>query len=474
MDDQLYQKALEFASLAHHGQTRLSGEPYINHPVAVAKTLQDWRLDQTAIIAGLLHDTVEDGGAIREDIVKEFGEEVAQVVDGVTKVTHIHFTGSGEEEFVENLRKMILVMAKDLRVVLVKLADRLHNMQTLQYLSSEKQIENAKETLEIYSPLAERLGMGELKSQLEDLAFPYIYHQDYSWLKKYSTPYFKKSQKIISKIRRSLLNALAQTIPHFSLESRAKCLYSLYRKLLRPEHDKDITKIHDLIALRILVDTVEQCYIALGIVHKLYRPVPYLGIRDFIANPKPNGYRSIHTNVFGPNGFIVEVQIRTFDMHEQAEMGIAAHWNYAHAKSAGASDEKLEQGKLTADSAKLSWVKQLVAWQKQITNSQEYLDALKFDALQQRNLVFSPKGDVYDLPKGATPIDYAYAVHSKMGNQASGAKVNGKMVPLHHKLANGDVVEIIIDRKRSKPSHEWLDFAVTTTARHQIAKTLKN
>ena len=474
MDEAPYQQALEFAQLAHHDQTRLSGEPFVSHPQAVAATLRDWGLDQTAIIAGLLHDTVEDGGATRDDLVKQFGEEVALIVDGVTKITGIHLTGSTEEQFVENLRKMILVMAADLRVVLVKLADRLHNMRTLQYLSPAKQIENARETLEIYAPLAERLGMGKVKGELEDLAFPYVYPDDYRWLKSYSAPYYKTAGKYMEKVRRDVHSAISSAgIKNALVSARSKHMYSLYRKLLRPENNRDITKIHDLMALRILVDTPEQCYIALGIIHKLYRPVPYLGVRDFIANPKPNGYRSIQTNVFGPEGHIAEVQIRTYAMHDQSEMGVAAHWHYSAAKSAGASDEKLEKGHVEV-SDKLSWVKQLVSWQNEITDSQEYLTALKFDALQHRNLVFSPVGDVYDLPRGATPIDYAYAVHTKLGHQTGGAKVNGKLVPLNQPLHNGDVVEIIIDRKRTKPSHEWLGFVVTTTARHHISKALKN
>ncbi len=472
-DDPLIQKAYEFAGLAHSGQKRLSGDVYITHPVQVAKTLQDWKLDQTTIIAGLLHDTMEDGAATREDITTEFGEEVTQLVDGVTKITGVRLTGSPQEDFVENLRKMILVMARDLRVVLVKLADRLHNMQTLQYLSPEKQIENARETLEIYAPLAERLGMGEIKGQLEDLAFPYLYPSDYQKLKTQTRNLFTSGDRYIAKFRRELLTLLVSRHLSAEINIRHKHLYSLWRKLQRPEIDGDLTKIHDLVAARVLVNTIENCYLVLGTIHGKWRPVPYLGVSDFIANPKPNGYRSIHTKVFGPQGKIVEIQIRTYQMHEEAEMGLAAHWQYSTAKSAGASDAKLQSGQVTAGD-KLSWIKQLVAWQREITDSQEYFDALKFDALQHRNLVFSPKGDVFDLPRGATPVDYAYAVHTKLGHQASGAKVNGKLVSLNHKLVNGDVVEIIIDRKRNNPSHDWLDSVVTTTARREISKALKN
>ncbi len=472
MDTDLYKKALDFATLAHDGQKRLSGEPFITHPVAVAQTLDKWHLDDTAIIAGLLHDTVEDGGATREDIVKEFGEEVATIVDGVTKITKIHLKGSTDEQFVENLRKMLLVMAQDLRVVLVKLADRLHNMQTLEYLSEEKQKENAKETLEIYAPLAERLGIGEVKGILEDLSFRYAYPEKYRELTELTSKYYSEAEIYAEKFKKQLYQLLQKKIPGVVINARRKHLYSLYRKLERPEIDGDIKKLHDLVASRVLVNTIEECYLALGAIHGKWHPVPYLGVSDFIANPKPNGYRSIHTKIFGPEGRIVEIQIRTFEMHQQAEMGVAAHWQYAQAKSQGATDEKLQKG-LVVTPGKLSWVKQLASWQREITDSEEYLRVLKFDALQHRNLVFSPIGDVYDLPRGATPIDYAYAVHTKLGHQAKGAKVNGKMVPLSHQLINGDVVEIFIDRNRKKPSHEWLSFVVTTDARQAISKELK-
>lgn len=473
MDDALYKKALDFATLAHTGQKRLSGEPYLTHPITVAQTLKDWHVDTTTIIAGLLHDTIEEGGAKREDIVAEFGEEMAALVDGVTVVSHIHLTGSKSEEFVENSRKMFLVMARDLRVVLIKLADRLHNMQTLRYLTPERQLRNAEETMAIHAPLAERLGMGEIKGQLEDLAFPHLYPNEFIKLKKDSQSFYKSAEKYIQDFKLELLKLLLSKHVAAQIDVRRKHLYSLWRKLQRPEIDGDLSKVFDLFAARVLVSTVEDCYLSLGAIHGAWHPVPYLGISDFIANPKPNGYRSIHTKVFGPLGKIVEIQIRTHQMHEEAEMGLAAHWKYSAAKSAGASDTKLESGQVSVGS-KLTWVKQLVSWQKEMTDSQEYLDALKFDALQHRNLVFSPIGDVYDLPRGATPIDYAYAVHTKLGNQASGAKVNGKMVPLSHKLVNGDVIEIIIDRKRNKPNHEWLDFVVTTTARREISKALKN
>lgn len=465
----MYKKALEFARLAHHGETRLSGEPYINHPLAVANTLREWKLDETTVVAGLLHDTIEAGSATREGIVKEFGEEVANLVDGVTKVTEIRLAGQVEENFVESLRKMLLVMARDLRVIFIKLADRIHNLQTLKYIDPQSQSDNARETLEVYAPLAERLGMGEVKSFLEDLSFPYAYPQEYADLLKGTRHLYQDSLIYAHKLKEELVKITGARV-----DVRRKHLYSLWRKLERPEIAGDLSKIFDLVAARVLVNSVEDCYRVLGLIHKHYHPVPFLGLRDFIANPKPNGYQSIHTNVFGPGGHIVEIQIRTHAMHEEAEMGVAAHWEMSTLKSKGKlTSQDIDAGKFAVSQNKLAWVKQLVAWQKEMTDSQEYLDALKFDALQHRNLVFSPIGDVYDLPRGATPIDYAYAVHTKLGHQATGAKVNGKMVSLDHKLVNGDVVEIIIDRKRVKPNPDWLSFVVTTTARHEISKALK-
>lgn len=472
-DDSQLQKAYEFAVLAHTGQLRKSGEPFINHPVAVAKTLLTWKLDKTAVMAGLLHDTIEDGGATSQDLTKEFGPEVATIVDGVTKIAKVHLKGSTKDSFVENLRKMILVMAHDLRVILVKLADRLHNMQTLEYLLPERQLEIAKETLEIYAPLAERLGMGQVKTQLEDLAFKYVYSQEYERLAERTGKMYTEGDMYVKNFHKELLKLLVHKKVRAEVNIRHKGLYSLFKKSKRPEIDNDLNKVYDLVASRVLVDTVEQCYLVLGAVHNKWTPVPYLGMRDYIATPKPNGYRSIHTNIFGPEGRIVEVQIRTQQMHEEAEWGVSAHWQYAQAKAAGVSDEKLEKGEIKV-SEKLNWVRQLVAWQKEISDSQEYLNALKFDALQHRNFVFSPKGDVFDLPWGATPVDFAYAVHTKLGNQAIGAKVNGKMVGLNHKLRNGDVVEILVDRKRHKPNPDWLDFAVTTEARHEINKIIKS
>lgn len=467
-DFELIKRAFEFAEIAHAGQKRLSGESVIIHPLAAANILADYKMDSVSIAAGLLHDTVEDANITMAELEKEFGEEVAHLVGGVTKISQIRLRGSSEEEYVENLRKMILAMAKDLRVVLVKLADRLHNMQTLKFLSSEKQFKNAKETLEVYAPLAERLGMGNMKGRLEDLAFPYVYPEDYAWLIEYSKPHFKKAEEFLEKATRIVYKKLAKEGIRAKITARPKHHYSLWRKLLRPEIDKDIAKVYDLVAMRILVDTVRDCYGALGVVHSLWKPVPAQGISDFIAQPKPNGYRSLHTKVFSLNERILEMQIRTFEMNEEAENGIAAHWHYASVKSRGVSDRKLEKGTF-APGEKLPWVKQLVAWQKEVVDSQEFMDALKFDALAHRIFVFSPNGDAYDLPQGATPVDFAYAVHSDLGNEADGVIVNGKMVSLDYQLKSGDMVNII-RKEGTGPSEKWLRFVVTRQARHQILK----
>lgn len=461
--------AWEFAKIAHTDQKRLSGEPFVNHPLQAAKILAEWRLDSTSIVAALLHDTIEDGGATRKDIIKEFGEEVCRLVDGVTKVTTLRLKGSKEQEYTENLRKLLLVMAKDLRVVLVKLADRLHNMQTLSALPVNKQKENAIETLEIYAPLAERMGVGEIKGQLEDLAFPFVHPREYKKTVKNSKSYYKEVESDIEKMRRVLLRKLAKEDIKAIIHGRKKHLYSLWNKLNRPEINWDFDKIHDIVAMRVIVDNVPQCYTALGIVHSTYKPVPNIGISDFIAQPKPSGYRSIHTKVFGPGKRIVEIQIRTNNMHEQAEFGIAAHWAYGDAKKMGIKDVLLEARGVKADKNKLLWVKELIKWQNEITDSKEFLEAVKFDALHHRNFVFSPMGDVYDLPEGSTPIDFAYTVHSDFGNYVKGAKADGKMVSLDYKLKSGQVVEIL-KSKTPNVNIDWLEFAVTTVARREIRK----
>lgn len=467
VDVNLIKKAYGFALETHNGQKRLSGEDFIIHPFSVAEILANQKLDSTSIAVGLLHDTIEDAGVTYEQLAKIFGKEIAQLVSGVTKISGIRLQGSLDEEFVENLRRMLLAMARDLRVILVKLADRLHNMQTLHYLPKEKQQRIARQTLEIYAPLSERLGMGEMKGELEDYAFPYVYPEEYKFLTEFSRPYYRKAEGFLKNATREIRTKLAVEDIEARVSSRSKHLYSLWKKLNRPEINKDINKVHDLVALRILVNDIKDCYAALGIVHSIWKPVPWIGVSDFIAQPKPNGYRSIHTKVFSLHERILEIQIRTFQMHEQAENGIASHWYYAGEKAKGVSDERLEKGIFTPGE-KLSWVKQLVSWQKQVVDSQEYLNALKFDGLASRIFVFSPKGDVYDLPFGATPVDFAYAVHTNLGDETVGSKVNGKMVTLNYKLKSGDMVEII-KKEGTKPTEGWLDFVVTSLARRKIS-----
>lgn len=468
VNTELIIKAYEFAKTAHFGQKRLSGEDYITHPFAAAEILAKYRLDSTSIAVGFLHDTIEDTSVTYDDLVKEFGREIADLVNSVTRVSGIKFKGSSEEEFVENIRKMLLAMAKDLRVIIVKLADRLHNMETLRYLPKEKQLRIAKQTLEVYAPLSERLGIGEMKGDLEDYSFPYVYPEEYKFLVEYSRPHYYKAEGFLKNATAEISKKLSSEGIEAKVISRSKHLYSLWKKLNRPEIDKDINKIYDLVAMRILVDNIRDCYAVLGTVHSIWKPVPWIGVRDFIAQPKPNGYRSIHTNVFSLHKRILEIQIRTFQMHEEAENGIAAHWFYSGEKSRGASSEKLEKGNFMPGE-KLSWVKQLVSWQDQLVDSKEFIKALKFDGLASRIFVFSPKGDVYDLPFGATPVDFAYAVHSKLGNETAGAKVNGRMAGLDYKLKSGDLVEIL-KKGGNKPTEGWLDFVVTNLARRQISK----
>lgn len=464
--------AWEFAKLAHSDHTRKNGDLYIVHPLKTAELLAEWHLDMTTIIAGLLHDTVEDGGATPEDLVNQFGAEIATLVSGVTTVSSLRLKGSHEDMFVESLRKMILVMAKDLRVVFVKLADRMHNMQTLSALPADKQRKIARETLEIFAPLSERLGMGLVKAQLEDLSFPYLFPDEYKALLKESEKNYTQAKEHTEKMMSEISALLEKEDIEGDVLGRQKHLYSLWKKLQRPEIAGDFGKIHDIVAMRVLVNRIPDCYAALGVVHALYKPVPNIGISDFIAQPKPNGYRSIHTKVFGPEGRIVEVQIRTFEMHSEAEHGAAAHWAYSEAKSHGVKDALLESGEATLPSTKLTWVKELVSWQNQISDSEEFLKAVKFDVFQHRNFVFSPKGDVFDLPSGATVVDFAFAVHTKLGFYIAGAKVNGKIMPLTHQLKSGDVVEILKAKNIHAPSQHWLDTVVTTTARREITRFL--
>jgi len=463
-DIELIGRAFDFAEKAHEGQKRYSGEQYFVHPFETAKTLARLGLDSQTISAGLLHDVCEGDTTISTDekiLKKEFGGEIAFLVGGVTKLGKLKY--HGEKEKAENLRKMFLAMAKDIRVVLIKLADRLHNMKTLEYVPKEKQKRIALETLEVYAPLANRLGMEELKGQLEDLAFPFVYPEEYIKTKELLKNKHKQKERDIPRIKYKLSEELKNNgIENAKIDSRTKHLYSLFKKLRRPEINMDIDLVYDLIALRIIVNTVEECYKVLGIIHNIWKPL--IGrIKDFIAVPKPNGYQSLHTTVFADGGKITEFQIRTKNMHEEAEYGIAAHWAYEE------SNKPKTGGKIHP---RLVWVKQLTEWQGGVLKSKDFLKMLKIDFFKDRVFCFTPKGDVIDLPEGATAIDFAYAIHAEIGNQAIGATINNKFVSLNSVLQNGDIIEIKT-QKNKKPSLEWLKHAKTSLTRKQIRSALK-
>ncbi len=461
-DVKLITRAFEFAKEAHEGQKRFSGEDYIIHPFETAKTLAHLHLDAKTIAAGLLHDVCEDNESIdRRILKKKFGEEIAFMVDGVTKLGKLRYKGIERE--IENLRKMFLAMAKDIRVILIRLADRLHNMKTLKYVREDKQIRIAHETLQIYAPLANRLGIGEIKGQLEDLSFMYLQPEEYKKVMRLMKGRYEEKAKELKKVKKELNEMLLRGgIKDVHIDSRVKFIYSLYKKLKKPEVDMDINKIYDLIAIRIRVDTIEECYKILGMIHKKWRPLPGK-IKDYIALPKPNGYQSLHTTVFATDGKITEIQIRTEKMHEEAEHGIAAHWAYTE------SGKPKTGAKLNS---RLAWVNQLIEWQKGASQSNDFIETLTIDFFKDRVFCFTPKGDVIDLPEGASIVDFAYAVHSQIGNSARGATVNGKFVSLNTELKNGDIVEIQT-QKNKKPSMEWLKHAKTSFAKKCIRSSLK-
>ncbi|MDO8561024.1 MAG: RelA/SpoT family protein [bacterium] len=462
----LIKRTYEFATEAHKDQKRKSGEPYIVHPLAVAERLTNMKLDKETIAAGLLHDTVEDTERTIDDIRKNFGDEIAFLVEGVTKLDQIRYKGT--ERNAENLRKMFLAVAEDIRVVLIKLADRQHNMETLEHVAPEKKRRIALETLEIYAPLAYRLGIGETKGQLEDLAFPYIYPQEHSWLKDHTKDTFEDRKNYIERLIPVVKNEFSKEgLYPIDIHARAKHYYSLYKKLLA--HGMDIDKIHDLIAVRVVVKNIEDCYKTLGAIHKLWKPIPGR-IKDYIAIPKPNGYRSLHTTIFGPEGKMTEFQIRTLEMHQEAENGITAHWAYSEAKTESPKNTPSFSG--IARNKNLAWVQQLREWHKEFQNPEEFLESLKIDFFKNRIFVFTPKGEVLDLPEGATPVDFAYQVHSTIGDTAAGAKVNSKMVSLDYRLSSGDVVEILT-QKNKRPNQDWLEFVKTSGARKKITTSIR-
>ena len=471
----IIEKAYQFAKEAHHGQMRLNGETRLEHLLQTAYLLAELKLDAASLAAGLLHDVLEYTDVKLEQIKKEFGEEIACLVEGITFVEKIkyHHQEKEQEEQVEKIRKIFLAMAKDIRVILIKLADRIHNLKTLYALPIEKQKRIALETLEIYAPLAYRLGMGELKGQLEDLAFSYVHPKEYQDLVKQVQERYIQGEKYLQKIIPIFKKTLTKKgIRIIEIHARTKHYYSLYKKLLR--YEMDWHKIYDLVAIRIIVPDIESCYAALGVIHKKWKPL--IGrIKDYIAVPKPNGYKSLHTTVFCQGGKITELQIRTPQMHEEAEHGIAAHWRYSEQKGLKAYIKKRILGRKPEKELKkeLTWIKQLQEWQKEkFSSPQEFFNALKIDFLKDRIFVFTPKGDVIDLPEGATPIDFAYQIHSDIGDQCVGAKVDNKMISLSKPLENGQMVEIII-QKGKKPSRDWLNFVKTSQAKHHIKASVK-
>jgi GTP pyrophosphokinase len=453
----LLRLAYDFAEKAHQGQMRKNGEPYIQHPLHTAFILAQIKADLNTIVAGLLHDVPEDTEYTLEDVKKNFGSEIAYLVEGITKLSKIKYRGV--ERYIESLRKMFLAMAHDFRVILIKFADRLHNLRTLDALPPEKQKRIAQETLEIYAPIAGLLGIWRLKWQLEDLCFKYLYPEEYKKLEyKYEVEKKVERNQYIQSIKNQLSQELKKAGVEHQIEGRFKHLYSIYKKMQRK--DRKFNEIYDVFALRVIVKTIADCYKTLGIIHSLWKPKKDR-FKDYIALPKPNGYQSLHTTVFGPNGKLTEFQIRTEKMNEEALYGIAAHHYY---KQEAESGEKFKQP---------SWVQDILDMQRNAANSHDFINQVKFDVFRDRIFVFTPKGDVLDLPEGSTPIDFAYAVHTDIGNQCAGALVNDKIAPLDYKLKNGDLVEIIVDKKRKGPNRDWLKFVKTHRARTKIKQAAK-
>jgi GTP pyrophosphokinase len=452
-DLELLRRAYMFSAFEHKGQVRHSGEPYMVHPLEVADFLADLRLDVVAIASGLLHDVVEDTLTTIERINELFGPEVAHVVEGVTKISTIPFSSS-EERQAENFRKMLLAMVDDIRVILVKLADRLHNMRTLHHLPEERRIKIAQETLDIYAPIANRLGMSKVKNELEELCFKYLEPRAYESLRGRVEARRRTAEGLIDELKTTIAAKLTGAqVPYVVIDGRIKRLYSIWQKLGRQKIDLD--QVYDFVALRIITDSVKDCYATLGIIHNTWSPVPGR-IKDFIAMPRPNGYQALHTSVISERGTPFEVQIRTDEMHQQAEEGIAAHWKYKEGRVGDQRDERYFQ-----------WMRQLLEWQQEVRDPQEFINNLKIDLYPEEVYIFTPKGEVKALPRGATPLDFAYAIHTDVGHRCVGARVNGKMVPLRTRLKNGDIVEILTQAGHA-PSRDWLNFVVTSRARQKI------
>lgn len=457
-DFELLKKAYDICVNSHSGQFRASGEPFSSHPIAVANIIADMELDVSSVAAALLHDVVEDTDATEMDIKREFGSTIELLVSGVTKLSKIPYY-TKEEQQVESLRKMFLAMAKDVRVIVIKLADRLHNMRTMKSMPEDKQRQKARETLEVYAPLAHRLGMSKIKWELEDLSLRYIDPIGYYEIVDNISQKRDEREKYISEIISILENRLTELNIKAHIEGRAKHFYSIYRKMFM--QNKTIDEIYDLFAVRVIVDDVSDCYGVLGMVHDLFKPIPGR-FKDYIAMPKPNMYQSLHSTLIGPSGTSFEIQIRTWDMHNTAENGIAAHWKYKEGKKG--SDELDD---------KLNWIKQLLEIQKDMTDAEDFYNTLKIDMFSDEVFVFTPKGEVVNLPAGSTPIDFAYAIHSAIGNKMNGAKINGKIVTLDYKLVNGDIIEIITSNSVHGPNLDWLKIAKTSQARNKINQWFK-
>ena len=457
-DVSLLSKAYYFANSAHGEQKRISGEPFIQHPLAVSRILAELELDLETLAAGLLHDVVEDTQITLQQIEKEFGAEVALLVDGVTKLSRLEYK-SKEERQAENLRKMFLAMAKDIRVILIKLADRLHNLRTLKYQPESKQKEIADETLEIFAPLAHRLGIYRLKWEMEDLAFHYKNPDKYSELRNQIASTRHKREEYIQEAIAALKDKIDAVGIKASIQGRPKHFYGIYSKMIRQQ--KDLSEIYDVLAVRIIVDSVRNCYASLGTVHTLWKPIPGQ-FNDYIAMPKSNMYQSLHTTVVGPGGEPLEIQIRTKEMHRTAEYGIAAHWRY---KEGGQTDTGFDE--------KLAWLRQLLEWQYDLRDAREFMESLKIDLFADTVFVFTPKGDVLEFPTGSVPIDFAYQVHTQVGHRCTGAKVNGRIVTLDYKLKNGDIVEIITSKQATGPSRDWLNIVKTSQAKSRIRQWFK-
>ena len=454
----LIEKAYVFSAQVHKGQLRLSGEPYLTHPMEVASLLTDLKLDVVSVATGLLHDTVEDTHTTLEAIEEFFGEEIASLVDGLTKISRISFHAT-EEKQAENFRKMILAMAKDIRVILIKLADRLHNMRTLNFLPPEKTVELAQETLDIYAPLANRLGIFWMKSELEDLSLLYLHPEIYHSLEENIASREKETEKYVQEVIEIIKSKLKDFDVKAETQGRTKHLFSIYRKMQLQNLDFD--QIYDLVGFRIMVESVRVCYETLGTIHSLWKPIPGR-FKDYIAMPKANMYQSLHTTVIGPGGKRIEVQIRTQEMHHIAEQGIAAHWRYKEGKNIEKKDDE-----------QFAWLRQLLEWQQDLKDPREFLDTVKIDLFPEEVYVFTPKGAVKQFPLGATPVDFAYSVHTEIGHHCVGARVNGKLVSLKYQLKNGDIIEIITSQQH-KPSKDWMRFVKTSRAKTKINHWIKS